>query len=81
MDRKQMILPPDIQPEWLNVIRRLQRAVFDSGRRPIMVSISVLVDDLGSPRMWTEPRCACVEPSRLASDRLDDIERETLSSD
>lgn len=78
---KPMILPPDIQPEWLNVIRRLQHAVFDAGRKPVMVNISVLVDDLGSPRMWTEPRCACVEPSRLASDRMDDLEKQILSAE
>lgn len=66
-------LPPDIQPSWLNVVRRLQSAASEANSYPAFVSITVLVDEYGHPRLWTEPRCTKMEPKQHAVDRLNDI--------
>lgn len=57
------ILPEDIRPAWLSVIRRLQAAVSTCNNSGIaIVSINIVVDNKGSPRFWTEPKVTKIEP-------------------
>jgi hypothetical protein len=53
-------LPEDIKPQWLSVIRRLQSISKSNGLS--VVSISVLVDENGTPIAWTEPKQVKIEP-------------------
>lgn len=73
------MLPPDIQPSWLNLIRRLQLAAHDAHCKPVAISVMVFVDEYGCPRIWTEPKCSKIEPSASSSLRLDELEATVLS--
>jgi hypothetical protein len=74
----QILLPPDIQPAWLNVIRRLQCAASENNRnkQPALISIVIAVDQYGCPRIWTEPKTTRLEPSQKSCDRLNELERD-----
>lgn len=75
---KQILLPPDIQPSWLNVIRRLQCAASDANklRQPVLISIVIAVDQYGCPRIWTEPKVSKLEPSQKSCERLNELEKD-----
>ena len=60
--------PEDIKKPWLSVARRLQSVSKTGGLA--LVSIIVLVDQDGNPRLWLEPRCQKVEPKRSTGDIL-----------
>ncbi len=59
----------DVQPEWLNVVRRLQSACHGN-RGYAVLSLRVLVDGDGRPVCWTEPGRVKVEPRSLGSEAL-----------
>ncbi len=61
----QVILPEDIQPEWLAVIRRLQ-SVAKSGGLSVL-TIHILVDADGKPISWVAPKQTLIEPKREAT--------------
>jgi len=63
MTTQQKQMPQDIKPQWLNVIRRLQSACATNKGFAIL-SISVIVDAEGEPRIWTEPKCTKLEPKK-----------------
>jgi len=60
--------PLDIKQGWYNVIRRLQ-SVSKTGGLAI-VSIVVLVDQDGMPRLWLEPECKKIEPKKSSEEIL-----------
>lgn len=55
------LLPADVQPQWLNVVRRLQ-SVSVGHRGLAIVKIAVLVDERGTPIQWAEPTRKLLEP-------------------
>jgi hypothetical protein len=63
------VITDDIQPEWLNVIRRLQ-SVACRQRGYAIVSLQVMVDEHGQPVFWTEPTLTKLEPQRRAQEFL-----------
>lgn len=60
-----MVLPEDIQTQWLSVIRRLQSVSKSEGLS--VVTISILVDPNGVPQAWTSPTQVKIEPRSAAS--------------
>lgn len=60
--------PQDIKAPWLSVARRMQSVARTGGLA--LVSITVLVDEDGTPRFWLEPGCKKIEPRRSALDIL-----------
>lgn len=54
-------LTDDVQPQWLNVIRRLQAACHGNQGLAIL-SINVLVNADGKPMQWSEPKRTKLEP-------------------
>lgn len=74
---KPIILPPDIQPSWLTVIRRL-KGIANRAGQPVMVDMTIFIDEYGCPRLWTEPQCYKLEPGTRASDRLDEMQSDFL---
>ena len=56
-----MPITEDIRPDWLNVVRRLQ-SVACRQRGYAIVSISVIVDENGTPVFWSEPDLLKLEP-------------------
>jgi hypothetical protein len=64
--------PLDIQKEWLSVIRRLQSVAKSEGLQ--VITISILVDEEGTPKAWAEPRKTKIEPKNAASALLSMID-------
>ena len=60
--------PQDLKPQWLNVARRMQSVSKTGGLA--LVSITVLVDIEGVPKLWLSPTCKKIEPRRAATDIL-----------
>lgn len=73
-------LPDDIQSSWLNVVRRLQSAAEDGRGNYTIVSIHILVDKNGNPRLWTLPKGRMIEP-RGSVDRFLTIFADTALED
>jgi hypothetical protein len=66
------LLPEDIQPSWLNVIRRLQSVASTENRKSYAVlTIHILIDDTATPRLWSTPTCRVIEPKRSAGEILE----------
>ena len=61
--------PKDLKPPWLNVARRMQSVSKTGGLA--LVSITVLVDLEGVPRLWMEPTCKKIEPRKASQDILE----------
>jgi hypothetical protein len=59
------VLPEDINPSWLSVIRRLQSVSKSQGLS--VVSINILVDENGVPQAWTSPVRTLIEPKGAAT--------------
>jgi len=59
----------DIKPQWIKVIRRLESAARSQGFA--ILSISVLVDEDGTPIVWTEPKRIKIEPKALTNDWIE----------
>jgi hypothetical protein len=70
MNKDVGVLPSDVKPHWLNVIRRLQSVARQSNQGYAILTISVLVDADGCPKMWTEPNCTKLEPKKCGEDIL-----------
>ncbi len=51
---KVIVLPEDVQPQWLSVIRRLQSVGKSKGLS--IIHITILCDEEGNPVGWTEPK-------------------------
>ena len=65
------LLPEDIQPSWLNVIRRLQSVASTENRNSYAIlTLHILVDSTGTPRLWSTPSCKVIEPKRSAGEIL-----------
>lgn len=62
-------MTPDIKPDWLNVIRRLQ-SVAGQQRGYAIVSIQVVVDESGAPVFWCEPQLTKLEPQQRGAQFL-----------
>lgn len=58
--------PQDIKIPWLNVARRFQSVARTGGLA--LITMTVLVDQDGLPRLWLEPDCRKIEPRRSAED-------------
>lgn len=64
-------LPEDIQPSWLNVIRRLQSVASTENRGSYAIlTLHVLIDSNGTPKLWSTPTCRVIEPKRSAGEIL-----------
>lgn len=61
--------PQDLKRPWLNVMRRMQSVSKTGGMA--LISITVLVDQEGIPKLWQEPTCKKIEPRRSSKDILD----------
>lgn len=70
-DRKptDRLLPADIKPRWLDVVRRLQSVARKQSGYAI-VSIKVVVDQDGYPVHWTNPKMVKIEPARSGLEEL-----------
>lgn len=58
--------PQDIKVPWLNVARRFQSVARTGGLA--LITMTVLVDQDGLPRLWLEPDCRKIEPRRSAEE-------------
>jgi hypothetical protein len=67
-NNKECDRPLDIKPGWMNVVRRLQSISHTGGLA--IVSIVVLVDQDGCPRLWLEPQCKKIEPKKSTEEIL-----------
>jgi len=72
--------PQDVlSPAWVSVAKRLQKAArTDGGRGLAIVSINILVDQKGVPRVWTEPVCRKIEPADYSNKILEALSNGTL---
>jgi len=59
-----MSTPLDVKPCWFNFIRRLQ-SVGAQNNGYAIITISVVIDADGDPKLWTEPRVTKLEPKRI----------------
>lgn len=57
--------PLDIKKPWLSVARRLQSISTTAGWA--LISITILVDEEGCPKIWLSPTCKKIEPKLSAS--------------
>lgn len=55
-----MVIPNDVKPEWLSVVRRLQSV--GTSRGYSVLTIRVLVNAQGVPVLWMEPEQKKLEP-------------------
>lgn len=55
--------PLDIKPCWFNPIRRLQSVAQKSNGMAI-VTMKIVVNELGEPVQWAEPAITLLEPKR-----------------
>lgn len=63
-----------IQSRWLSVAARLQQTAVQQ-RKHAILTISVLVDEGGTPLCWTEPRMVKLEP-KSQTEQLIEVFRE-----
>lgn len=68
MTAKTEACPQDLKRPWLNVMRRMQSVSKTGGLA--LITITVLVDQEGIPKLWQEPICKKIEPRRSAKDIL-----------
>jgi hypothetical protein len=61
--------PQDIKLPWLNVARRLQSVHRTGGLA--LITITILVDQNGLPKLWLEPECRKIEPKRSAEEIIE----------
>lgn len=61
-----MAFPQDIKIPWLNVARRFQSVARTGGLA--LITMTVLVDQDGLPRLWLEPDCRKIEPRKSAEE-------------
>ena len=69
MDSIKQNCPEDLKPPWLNVARRMQSVAKTGGLA--LVSITVLVDMDGVPKLWLEPKCEKIEPRKRSKEILE----------
>ena len=65
--------PQDIKIPWLNVARRFQSVARTGGLA--LITMTVLVDQDGLPRLWLEPDCRKIEPKRSAEEIIELLTR------
>jgi hypothetical protein len=53
-----------ITPAWASVVQRLQGAASKDNHGAAIVSISIVVDELGRPYLWSEPVVVKLEPRK-----------------
>ncbi len=63
--------PDDIRPQWFNVIRRLQSVARKNNQGLAVLDVRVLVDENGTPVIWTEPNVTLLEPKRMSEHVLE----------
>ncbi len=71
--------PDDIRPQWFNVIRRLQSVAREDNQGLAILAIRVMVDQDGTPVIWTEPERILLEPKRLSEHALELLTETVLS--
>lgn len=74
MDDLKRVLPTDIRPQWLNIIRRMQ-SVSRRNNGLGIVTMSIVVNQDGLPMFWSEPKITLIEPKGCA-----DVIIQTLSN-
>lgn len=65
--------PQDIKIPWLNVARRFQSVARTGGLA--LITMTVLVDQDGLPRLWLEPDCRKIEPKKSAEEIIELLTR------
>lgn len=68
-----MAFPQDIKIPWLNVARRFQSVARTGGLA--LITMTVLVDQDGLPRLWLEPDCRKIEPKKNAEEIIELLTR------
>ncbi|KKM96032.1 hypothetical protein LCGC14_1182150 [marine sediment metagenome] len=64
-------LPLDVQRQWFNVIRRFQSVAKSKKVQNVaVIQMNVVIDENGTPIVWTEPRCTLIEPAKNNRDLL-----------
>lgn len=63
--------PEDVRPQWFNVIRRMQSVARKDNQGLAVLNVRVLVDENGTPIIWTEPSVTLLEPKRLSEHVLE----------
>lgn len=64
-------IPEDIQQAWFNVVRRLRNvAIRENHGSFAILTIHILVDGNGKPRLWSTPTCRPIEPKHSSGDIL-----------
>jgi len=61
-------LPQDIQSQWFSVTRRMQSVANTGGLA--LITITVLVDSNGTPRLWLAPTVRKIEPRKSQNEIL-----------
>lgn len=62
---------PDIHPNWLNIVRRMQSvAIGAKNNSNAIITIRVLIDKNGCPQLWMQPECRLIEPKRLSVEEV-----------
>ena len=65
-------LPLDVQNQWFNITRRFQSVAKSKNVKNIaVIQMNVVIDENGTPILWTEPRCTLVEPIKNNKQLLD----------
>ena len=68
----------DIQPMWLNVVRRIQSVAKSDGCS--IVRIAVVVDEAGVPILYCEPEVVKLEPKSQVRKFLSSMLHELVAS-
>lgn len=64
-------LPLDVQRKWFNVIRRFQSVAKSKKIQNVaVIQMNIVIDENGTPIVWTEPRCTLIEPAKNNRDLL-----------
>lgn len=57
-------------PKWLSLIRRLQQ-MSCTQQGLAAITVTIFVNYLGDPLVWTTPRMTCIEPKDSGGEFLD----------
>lgn len=65
------MLPEDIQPDWFNLIRRLQSIVATQNKQTVgILYVEILIDKENRPDCWFIPEFKMIEPRSRAENLL-----------
>lgn len=69
-ESKATLILHDVQPQWLNVVRRLQ-GLARTQQGIALITVTVLVDTESNLYQWTTPEIRCFEPKAYADQLLE----------